>query len=61
MNVRLAAVGSVFFAWSVARTSKLWGPFESGLAGVWLAPGPEHAANGWESKRHAKVEFDSLD
>ena len=61
MNVRLAGVGSVFWAWSVARTSKLWLPRESGAEGVWLAPGPEQAANAWESKRHLKVEPDSLD
>ena len=61
MNVRLAGVGSVFFALSVALTSKLWEPSESGVEGVWLAPGPEQAANGWESKRHWKVELGWLE
>ena len=28
---------------------------------MWLAPGPEQAANGSESKRHMKVEPDSLE
>jgi hypothetical protein len=61
VNVRLAGVGSVFFALSVARTSKLWLPADSGVEGVWLAPGPEQGANAWESKRQAKVDPDSLD
>ena len=61
MSVRLAGVGSGFFALSTARTSKLWEPSASGVEGVWLAPGPERAANGSESKRHWKVEPDSLD
>jgi hypothetical protein len=56
VNVRLAGVGSVFLALSVARTSKLWAPGRSGAEGVWLAPGPEQAAKGWELKRHLKVE-----
>ena len=56
VNVRVAGVESVFFAWSVALTSKVWEPGESGVDGVWLAPGPEHAANGWESKRHWNVD-----
>ena len=34
---------------------------ESGLERVWLAPGPEQAANAWESKRHRNVEPDSLE
>ncbi len=61
MNVRLAGVGSVFLARSVARTSKLWLPGVSGVEGVWPAPGPEQGANAWESKRQVKVEPDSLD
>ena len=61
VKVRLAGVGSVFLALSMARTSKLCPPAESGLEGVWLAPGPEQAPNAWESKRHRKVEPDSLD
>ena len=61
MKVRLAGVGSVFFALSEARTAKLCEPSGSGVEGVWLVPGPEQAAKGWESKRHLKVEFDSLD
>ena len=61
MKARAAGVGSTFFALSVARTEKLWLPRESGVEGVWLAPGPEQAANGAESKRHWKVEPDSLD
>ncbi len=61
VNVRLAGVGSVFLALSVARTSKLWLPTESGVEGVWRAPGPEQGANAWESKRQAKVEPDWLD
>ena len=61
MNVRWAGVGSALFALSMARTSKLWPPLESGVEGVWLALGPEQAANGWESNRHRKVEPDSLD
>ena len=61
MNVRLAGVGSVFLALSVARTSKVWLPGESGVEGVWLAPGPEQGANAWESKRQVKVEPDSLE
>ncbi len=61
MKVRVAGVGSVLLALSVARTAKMCEPFESGVAGLWLAPGPEQGANGWESKRHLKVEFDWLD
>ena len=61
VNVRLAGVGSKFLALSMAVTSKLWLPRESGVEGVWLAPGPEQAANAWESKRHRKAEPDSLD
>ena len=61
MNVRFEGVASVFFALSVALTSKVWEPAGSGVEGVWLAPGPEQAANAWESKRHWKVELDSLD
>ena len=61
MNVRLAGVGSRFFALSMAVTSKLWLPRVSGVGGVWLAPGPEQAANAWESKRHRKVEPGSLE
>jgi hypothetical protein len=61
VNVRLAGVASVFLALSVARTSKLWEPAESGVEPVWLAPGPEHAANAWESQRHWKVEPESLE
>ena len=59
--MRLAGVGSVFWALSVARTSKLWLPAESGVEGVWRAPGPEQGANARESKRHAKVEPGWLD
>ena len=51
----------MFLAASVARTSKVWLPMVSAVEGVWLAPGPEHGANGWESKRQAKVEPDWLD
>lgn len=61
MNVRLEGVASVFFALSVALTSKVWEPAGSGVEGVWLAPGPEQAAKAWESKRHWKVEFGSLE
>ena len=61
MNVRVAGVGSVFFALSVALTAKVWEPAESGVEGVWLAPGPEQAANGWESKRHWKVDPGGLE
>ena len=61
VNVRLAGVGSGFFALSVAVTSKLWAPGDSGLEGAWLAPGPEQGANAWESKRHRKVEPGSLE
>ena len=57
MKVRVAGVGSVLLALSVARTAKRCEPFESGVAGLWLAPGPEQGANGWESKRHLKVEL----
>src|SRR5437016_1807083 len=60
-KVRVAGVGSVFVALSVALTSKLWLPGDSAAEGVWLAPGPEQAANASESKRHWKVEPDSLD
>ena len=61
MNVRLAGVESVFLALSVARTSKLWLPAESGVERVWRAPGPEQGPNAWESKRQAKVEPGWLD
>jgi hypothetical protein len=61
VNARVAGVGSVFFAWSVALTSKVWEPGESGVDGVWLAPGPEQAAYGWESKWHSKVKLGSLE
>lgn len=61
MKVRLAGVGSVFLALSVARTAKRCEPSDSGAAGVWLAPGPEQGANGWVSRRHLKVEFDWFD
>ena len=61
VNVRRAGVRSVFLARSVARTSKLWPPGESGVEGVWRAPGPEQGANAWESKRQAKVEPGWLD
>jgi hypothetical protein len=53
---RAAGVGSRFFAGSVARTPKVWGPYESGVDGLWLAPGPEQGANGSESNRHSKLE-----
>jgi len=46
---------------SMARTSKLWAPAESGAEGVWLAPGPEQGTKAWESKRQAKLEPDSLE
>ena len=59
--MRVAGVRSVFFALSVAWTSKVWEPRASGDEGVWLAPGPEQGANGSESKRHWKVEPDSLE
>ena len=39
----------------------MWPPAESGVEGVWLAPGPEQAANALVSKRHRKVEPDSLE
>ena len=45
MKARLAGVESMFLALSMARTSKLWPPTDSGLEGVWLAPGPEQGAN----------------
>ena len=61
VKVRLAGVGSMFLALSVARTSKLWLPGKSGFEGVWLAPGPEQGANGWEFTRQAKVEPDWLE
>jgi hypothetical protein len=61
VNVRLAGVESAFLALSIARTSKLWAPAESGAEAVWLAPGPEQGANARESKRQAKLEPDSLD
>ena len=57
----MEGVGSVFFALSAAWTSKVWLPLESGLEGVWLASGPEQAANGSESTRHSKVEPVSLE
>ena len=57
----LAGERSVLPALSVARTAKLCEPIESGVAGLWLAPGPEQAAKGCESKRHLKVEPAWLD
>src|SRR2546423_3580288 len=60
-KVRVAGGGSVFIALSVALTSKLWLPGDSAAEGVWLAPGPEQAANASKSKRHWKVEPDSLE
>jgi hypothetical protein len=61
VKLRLAAVPSVFPALSVALTSKVWGPGDSGFGGVCLAPGPEQGPYGWESKRHRKVEPASLE
>ena len=54
VNERLAGVGSVFWAESVARTSKVWAPSESWGEAVWVSPGPEQGPNEPESKRHAK-------
>ena len=59
-NARLAGVGSMFLALSIARTSKVWLPMVSGVEGVWLGPGPEQRVNAWASKRQAKVEPDWL-
>ena len=59
--MRVAGVGSMLSALSVARTAKVCEPTESAVAGLWLVPGPEQSANAWESKRHLKVEFGSLD
>ncbi len=56
MNERLAGVWSVFAAWSVARTSKLWAPSVSAAAAVWESPGPEQGPKGAASKRHWKLE-----
>ena len=56
MKLRLAGVGSVFVAWSVARTSKVWGPAGRSLAGVWVLPGPVQGPKAAESKRHWKLE-----
>ena len=56
LKLRAAAVGSVLAAASVARTSKLWEPSESGEGGVWVAPGPLQGAKAAESKRQAKLD-----
>ena len=48
----------MFWAWSVALTSKLWGPSPSAGEAVWLSPS-EQAAKGSASKRHWKLEFGS--
>ena len=53
VNERLAGVESTFWAGSVARTSKAWGPSDS-AAGVWLVK-PEQAAKAAASIRHWKV------
>ena len=53
VKLRLAGVGSVLLAVSVARTSKIWAPFASAFAGVW---GLEQGENDPESKRHSNVE-----
>ena len=53
VNERLAGVGSVFWAESVARTSKVWAPSESWGEAVWVSPGPEQGPNEPESKRHS--------
>ena len=55
LNERLAGVGSVFPAVSVALTSKVCGPCASAEE-VWVRPGPEQAPKGWESIRHWKLE-----
>ena len=55
VKARLAGVGSVFWAESVARTSKVWAPSESWGEAVWVSPGPEQGPNEPESKRHAKL------
>ena len=57
LKLRAAAVGSVLAAASVARTSKLWEPSESGAeVGVWVAPGPLQGPKAAESKRQAKLD-----
>src|SRR6185437_2661092 len=55
-KLRVAGLGSVLPAGSVARTSKTWAPEARSLAGVWLLPAPEQGPNGAESKRHWKLE-----
>ena len=57
-KLRLAGLASVLPAWSVARTSKVWGPSVSAGDAV---KGDEHDAKAAASKRHWKVEFDSLE
>jgi hypothetical protein len=51
-----AGVGSVLPAGSVALTSKVWEPSVRALDEVWVLPGPEHAPNAPESKRHSKLD-----
>ena len=46
LKLRAAAVGSVLAAASVARTSKLWEPSESGAEGVCVAHGAAAGAEG---------------
>ena len=58
---RAAGLWSVFVAASVARTWKVWGPSESAVAGVWVAPGPLQGAKAPESKRHWKLAPGSLE
>ena len=53
MKARLAGVWSVFWAESVARTSKVWDPSASWGEAVWVSPGPEQGPNEAESKRHS--------
>ncbi len=57
VHVRLAGVGSVFPAASVARTSKVWEPPESPVYDL----GEVHALHAPPSRRHWNVEPASLD
>src|SRR5690349_10913147 len=57
VNVAAAAVGSVFPAASVARTSNVCGPSVSCV----VVYGDEQLWNGAASTRHARVEPDSLE
>jgi hypothetical protein len=56
----LAGVGSVFAAWSVAWTWKVWGPSPSGPV-VCELPGPEQGPKGPPSTLHWKLEPASVD